>query len=409
VHRRALANPLAGTLSVLAVLTLALLFVSRADAGVRIVAPSSIQASRPVHFAAATSGPTSQVSFYVDGRRRWVDHGPGWRVGHTLDLRPGRHTLKVRAIQAGRAVTSSRTTVVEPSRESIEASVEQSEVRPTEQGDAAEEAGEAAQTAGEAAEEAGEATQPSPTTEVPTGGEASGQLLFSGSQIRDFADNQSAPGAVSEVPDPAGSGAQVLKMDVENSDVAPLTPTDNPRAQLLTPAFVKPGDETWWHTSFYLPADFPKDVPGWVNVIEGPYGPPYDGSPPVAISIEEDEIRFQRGDTYDYDVPWHEPIERGKWVDVLLHTRFGSNGFVELWIDGQQVTFFDNPEDRHNFNPFHEAPTQHLEMATMDHTNDGGPNFFVLQNYREAGMFKSLTLYHGPTEVGTSREAVEAG
>jgi hypothetical protein len=32
-----------------------------------------------------------------------------------------------------------------------------------------------------------------------------------------------------------------------------------------------------------------------------------------------------------------------------------------------------------------------------------------LQNYREAGMFKSLTLYHGPTEVGTSREAVDLG
>ncbi len=63
-------------------------------------------------------------------------------------------------------------------------------------------------------------------------------LLFSGSRIQDFEDNQSAPGAVTEVADPAGSGRQVLKMAVDNGDVAPVTPTDNPRAQLDTPAFV---------------------------------------------------------------------------------------------------------------------------------------------------------------------------
>ncbi|HWB68934.1 MAG TPA: heparin lyase I family protein [Solirubrobacterales bacterium] len=238
---------------------------------------------------------------------------------------------------------------------------------------------------------------------------SSAGLLFSGSKIDDFADNQSAPGAVSEVPNPAGGEGKVLKMTVSNSDVAPITPTDNPRAQLVTPAFVEPGDETWWHTSFYLPKDFPREVPGWLTVLEGPYGAPYDGSPPVSLSVDEDEIRFQRGDTYKYDVPWHAPIERGKWIDVLFHTRFGSNGFVELWINGQQVTFFDSPGDRNSFNPFHEAATQRLEMETRDHTNDGGPNFFVIQNYRKAGMFNSLTVYHGPTQIGTTREAVDLG
>jgi Polysaccharide lyase len=228
-------------------------------------------------------------------------------------------------------------------------------------------------------------------------------LLFSGSRISDFADNQSAPGAVTEVPDPAGSGEKVLKMTVANDDVAPVTPTDNPRAQLVTPAFVEPGEETWWKSRFYLPKDFPSDVPGWVSIIEGPYGQPYDGSPPVSISVDDGEIRFQRGDTYQYDVAWQEPIEKGRWIEVLLHTRFGHNGFVELWVDGQQVTFFEDTP----FNPLHEDPTTHLEMQTMDHTNDGGPNFFVLQNYRERNMFNSLTVYHGPTEVGTTRASVE--
>jgi hypothetical protein len=242
-------------------------------------------------------------------------------------------------------------------------------------------------------------------TRFPGGTPANG-LLFSGSKISDFALNQSAPGAVSEVPDPAGGGEEVLRMSVENSDVAPITPTDNPRAQLLTPAFVEPGEETWWHTRFYLPRDFPNEVPGWLTVLEGPYGYPYDGSPPVSISVDDEEIRFQRDDTYRYDVPWHEPIVRGRWVDVLFHTGFGADGFVELWIDGQRVTFFDSPGDPRPFNPSGEAPTQRLQMATRDHTNDGGPNFFVIQNYRKADMFESLTVYHGATEVGTTRAAV---
>ena len=235
------------------------------------------------------------------------------------------------------------------------------------------------------------------------GASGAGALLFSGSQISDFSENQSAPGAVSEVPDPGGSGERVLKMTVDNGDVAPVTPTHDPRAQLLTPAFVRPGDETWWHTRFYLPASFPSRIPGWVSVVEGPYGPPFDGSPPVSIGVDDGEIRFQRNEGYESDIPWQEPIVRGRWIDIVFHTRFGRNGFVELWVDGEQVTFFeDSPH-----NPLDEAPTQHLEMQTMDHTNDGGSNFFVIQNYREEDMFNSMTVYHGPTEVGTTRESVE--
>ena len=240
----------------------------------------------------------------------------------------------------------------------------------------------------------------SPASEADAAG-----LLFRGSKISDFRENQSAPGAVTEVPDPAGSGKQVLQMTVDNSDVAPITPTHDPRAQVLTPAIVEPGDETWWHASFYLPENFPSNVPGWVSIIEGPYGPPFGGSPPVSISADDHELRFQRNETYGYDVAYRQPIVKGQWVDILLHTKFAREGFVELWVDGQQVTFFQSEPD--NFNPNDEPETQRLQMRTMDHLNDGGPNFFVLQNYREAGMFPSLTLYQGETRVGTTRASVE--
>ena len=315
---------------------------STAAAKLRILAPHQAPATRPIHFAAAPSRPTEKVSFYVDGTRRFVDRSPSWEFGRDgyLWLRPGRHVLKVRALQPGRIVTTTRPILIDPPQTEVGGAVAEA---PSEQ------------VAGPEAE-AGQETTASPADETapsaPPAPAPAGDLLFSGSRISDFAFNQSAPSAVSEVADPAGSGARVLKMTVDNADVAPITPTHDPRAQLVTPAFVNPGDETWWHTRFYLPANFPSNVPGWVTVLGAPTGPRGTARRRSSISVDDNEIRFQRNETYAADIPWQEPIQRGKWIDVLFHTRFGHDGFVELWIDGKQVTFFeDSPH-----NPLHEGP-----------------------------------------------------
>ncbi|HEX4729767.1 MAG TPA: hypothetical protein VH299_00770, partial [Solirubrobacterales bacterium] len=88
----------------------------------------------------------------------------------------------------------------------------------------------------------------SPSDSIPAG------RIFSGTKISDFALNQSAPGAITEVASPTGGGETALQMTVANSDVYPITPTDNPRAQLLSPNLFNPGDEFWWHSKFFLPA-----------------------------------------------------------------------------------------------------------------------------------------------------------
>lgn len=229
-------------------------------------------------------------------------------------------------------------------------------------------------------------------------------LLFRGDHIGDFALNQSAPGAVTEVSDPAGSGESVLQMTVSDKDVAPITPTENPRAQLLSPAVIDPGDEFWWSSKFYLPKDFPSSVPGWLTVMEGPYGPPFDGPPTWHLEVNGSQIEWSRNGTYDWDVPWQMPLVRGAWVEVLLHARFASDGFVEMWIDGQQVTFFGGG----TYNPNREAPSQRLDMETMDESNDQGPNFAVIQSYRKVGMFESVSLLQGPMTLGSTRAAVES-
>lgn len=363
--------------ALIALLAITLPGAAEASSRLKIVAPAAVEASKPLHFSARPSGPTTRVEFSVDGRHRWVDSSPasGWKFGTTgaIELRTGRHLLKVRATQPGRVITTTRTAYVTPAKSKRSGTV-------------------AARRVANAVAIGGKRPRPQ-----------SG-LLFSASRISEFNGNQSAPGAVTEVPDPAGGNRNVIKMTTDESDVAPITPTDDPRSQLLSPEMIEEGDELWWHTSFYLPKDFPSWVPGWVSIIEGPYGKPFYGPPPFSISADEDEIRFQRNDTYDNDIPWQQKRVTGQWVDVLVHFRFARDGWVELWIDGQQVTFFD--QDRHN--PLEIAPTTRLEYKLMDYCNDKGPNFLVLQNYRERGMFDSTTVYHGPTMLGTTRASVGA-
>jgi hypothetical protein len=226
---------------------------------------------------------------------------------------------------------------------------------------------------------------------------------FHGTRIDEFSLVQAAPGAIAEVPEPLGGHGRVLAMTVDDGDVYPITPTENPRAQLASPANIEPGDELWWSTEFLLPDSFPSNVPGWVTVMEGPYGPPYGETPPWHIEVHEDRIQWSRNGTYGFDVPWETQLVKSRWITVMVHERFARDGFIEMWIDGKQVTFFPGGTQ----NPSHLPPTQRLEMKTQDSTNDAAPNSLYIQNYREAGMFESVETYARGLTIGRSQAAVE--
>jgi hypothetical protein len=216
-------------------------------------------------------------------------------------------------------------------------------------------------------------------------------LLFDGSQIGDFDQIQAAPGAISEIPDPAGSGENSFKVTVNDCDVYPVTPTDNPRAQALSPPLINPGDEFWLYTKFMLPTDLPS-TKGWMSLVSV-YGAPFNGPSPWGIEVADNEIRWERNGTYHWDIPWRMPLVKGQWVTVLLHERFASDGFVEMWINGQQVDFAGDAGGR-------------LPMQTMDSSNDGGANAAKIMQYREAGMFDTASVYFGPLKLGTTRASV---
>jgi hypothetical protein len=236
----------------------------------------------------------------------------------------------------------------------------------------------------------------------PTASASRGGLLFDGAHIRNFAEIQSAPHAITEVPDPLGGGDTVLKMTVHDDDVAPVTPTENPRAQAITPSIIDDGDEFWLRTEFLIPTDFPSRVPGWLSLVSV-YGPPYDGSSPWQISLAGSHMLWERNESYGFDTPWKAPLVRGHWTSVLLHERFGDDGWVEMWIDGRPITFFargsSDGRDDH-------APTRRLRMETADHSNDEGRNSVRIAQYREEGMFEVETVYFRELKIGETRASV---
>ncbi|HEV7562055.1 MAG TPA: heparin lyase I family protein [Solirubrobacterales bacterium] len=215
-------------------------------------------------------------------------------------------------------------------------------------------------------------------------------LLFNGAHISDFSLLQQAPGAFQEVSDPAGSGETNFQVTVSDRDVAPVTPTDNPRAQALSPPIIDNGEEFWLATKFMIPTNFPT-VDGWMSLVSI-YGAPFNGSSPWQVEVSGNKLQWMRNGSYRYDVPWSMPLVKGSWVNVLLHERFATDGWVEMWINGQQVNFFGR-EPR-------------LAMQTMDSSNNAGPNAAKIMQYREAGMFDSGSVFFGPLKLGLTRESV---
>lgn len=226
---------------------------------------------------------------------------------------------------------------------------------------------------------------------APDGMSEGAGLLFDGSHPFSFASLQeAAPDRIQEAPDPLGGPRKVLKFSVPDGDVYPATPTENPRAQALSPSFIRPGMEFWVKDSFMLPSSVPSNLP-WLALLSV-YGAPYDGPSPVCLQVIGDHIVLQRNRTYHDDMPWQMPLVRNRWISFVMHERFGVNGWIELWIDGQRITFANGE--------------QRLEMQTQDSSNNGGANHVKIVNYREAGSAPRVTVYHSGFKVGLTSTSI---
>ena len=383
-----------------------------------VVSPARVQAPQKIRFAARAPRAAKRVVFYVDGRRRWVDRSPRWQFGRTGYLRTtrmkaGRHRLMVR-VQRRDGYTARVTGVVNISRHSGHSTAPAPITAPTATAPtpAPVTAPTATAPAPITAPTATAAPIPAPVAEpapapIPAPAPTPSQdPLFNGWRKADFAWELN-PRAITEVTDPIGSDS-VLRFSVPGSD-GPIYQPPNPIAELATKRMIGNGDEIWMNAKFMLPSDYPSSGVKWNNLLQI-HGPPFAGSPPWQVSVSSSSnprkvyICWQRNGNYGWDTPWSMPLVRDRWIHVLLHQRFAADGWVEMWIDGVPVTFFAPDTPGYN-NPNGHSPTTLLHTATMDSSNNTGPNQAYLQNYRAAGT-PDTTVYFGPLLVGRTRSSV---
>lgn len=216
--------------------------------------------------------------------------------------------------------------------------------------------------------------------------------LFYGAELSDYK-IEAEPGDVTEVADPLGSGETVFSLTVPNDHTAGFT--ENPRAQLLGPDIFNEGDEFWLETFFLMPSDYPP-LTGFLALVEV-YGEPFAGSSPFRVEAQGGSFFCERNDTYGGDTPWEIPMVKGQWVNVVIHERFATDGWVELWIDGEQQVFFEGtPEE-----------TTKLEMQTRDSSNNGAANHAKLSHYRKKDQFEVGTIYFKPLSLATTKAELD--
>jgi len=230
---------------------------------------------------------------------------------------------------------------------------------------------------------------------------SSGNVLFNGSLISSWWLNQSATTSRTQlVPDPDGAGDTVQQFTTYNSDVAPLTPTINPRSQLVAPdTIITPGNSYWESYEVYIPQNFTFPKNGWVSLGAMVYGYPYGGSPPAEISIENGAFRFQRNayGPNPYQIAWTTPVVKGQWYRFTWHFDFSGTGWVQLYVNDVQQNLKSGS-----------ATVQQLPINLLDATDSKGPWIADEQLYYQLGEYSSVQAYFKNFKLATTQVAAES-
>jgi len=212
-------------------------------------------------------------------------------------------------------------------------------------------------------------------------------LDFDGTPLGRWIEQVAAPNRIQVVPDPAGGSDDVLRVTADNVDVAPLTPTDNPRAELNTPMdILKPDGRYWESYEVYVPTSFnvADSYDGWLSLGSPFYGSPFAGTPPIEMMIMDDE--FLWGSNRDSQVPgtvlFRKPLVLGQWVRFTWHIFPSNNGFVELYVNNEPVV-----------STYNGSTGLGVDIPVLDETDDKGPWYAQLSVYYEYGEYPSVTLY----------------
>jgi hypothetical protein len=234
-----------------------------------------------------------------------------------------------------------------------------------------------------------------------TASTAPGSVLFDGSTESVWHDQSASPTRIQQVPDPLGADDTVLRLTAKNGDVYPRTPTDNPRAQLITPSDIITRGVPFWETyEVYLPPSFPTRLTdgSWIALGSPFYGSPFAGSPSIEMEITDGRFMW---DTDRYAKPttrpiWSMPVETDRWITFTWHLYPTSNGFTELYVNGVPVSVS------------HRAGTYDgFAQPVIDPTNDVGPWFSQLSVYMQHNVFQDVTVYFRFFKIATTEASSE--
>jgi hypothetical protein len=251
------------------------------------------------------------------------------------------------------------------------------------------------------------ATSPATASATASAGQAqasplalpTGPVLFDGSTLAGWYVQDAAANRIQMVADPSGAAGQVMSFTAYNTDVAPLTPTANPRAQLTTPLPVKPGAQFWESYEVYVPTNFPiaASYDGWLGLGSPAFGPPW-GVPTIGMSITDGDFRYQRnGDQPNpWQIAWQQPIVTGQWIRFTWHVGFSKTGFVQLYVNDVAEPLLNGT-----------TSSTTLHMPVIDSGNDIGPWISQLSVYYEKDLYPSVTLYFKGFTIATTQAAAE--
>jgi hypothetical protein len=190
---------------------------------------------------------------------------------------------------------------------------------------------------------------------------------------------------------PKRQGAYAARFEVRAGDTQAAT--TGVRAELIAERdggrMASSGDERWYSWSTLFPRDYALSDE-WQTFVQ--WKNDGTGSPPLAMTVNGDEILLSGGDQNEFHEFWKAPVDRGRWHDFLAHVRWSPDarrGFVELWHNGRRVV------------PRTSTPTLYRD-------DDGNPipNYLKIGLYRSSAIKQTQVIFHDGLNVATSREAL---
>jgi hypothetical protein len=167
------------------------------------------------------------------------------------------------------------------------------------------------------------------------------------------------------------------------------------------------GSEMWYAWSILIPADYQyvSTTPDNYQIMGQWHDQPMPGttatgfSPPISVHYRStgfsQTLAFRYGllQTGGVIKTFETPIQKGRWIDLVLHIRFsqGSGGFLEVWKDGVML-----------------ASETGQSRITGPNMYNSQPDYLRLGLYRGKGQTQINTFYVDEIGIASSKAALLA-